>query len=90
MEIDDLRRAFYPQVKDLKARGQTAWLCGVPDGRGRVCGRSLDKGTFVVTDDNDVIMTCSKHRQVFCEGAEFVAASNGRRSVLYFRSPPRS
>jgi hypothetical protein len=88
MEIDDLRRAFYPQVKDLKRRGQTAWLCGASDGRGKVCGRTLNIRTLVVTDDNDVIMMCSKHRGVYCEGAEFVAATNGGRPI-YFQSAPR-
>jgi hypothetical protein len=85
---DELWRARHPRTKDRKAQGQTAWLCGVSDGRGKVCGRLLDPDTFGITDENGVVMECPKHHQVFCEGAQFVAASKGRRSVLYFRSSP--
>jgi hypothetical protein len=86
--LDELRESRRRRTKYLRSIGATAWLCGVSDGRGKVCGRILDQGTFDITDGNNVVMECPKHRQVFCEGREFVAASKGHRSVLYFRSFP--
>jgi hypothetical protein len=74
--------------------GETAYLCGVSDGRGKVCDWSIDPVDGIErTDDGDVIMRCRKHGRVVCDEREFVAATSpgpGRRSAVYFHALSRS
>jgi hypothetical protein len=74
--------------------GETAYLCGVSDGRGKICGWSIDIVDGVEeTDDGDPILRCPKHGRVVCDEREFVAATSpgpGRRSAVYFHALPRS
>ena len=61
-DIDRLRRASFPRVKYLKTKGAMVLLCGVSDGRGRICGCSIDGRTVEAMDlAAGVMATCSKH-----------------------------
>jgi hypothetical protein len=90
IEIEELRRLLDPGVKDLRERSTTALLCGVSDGHGKVCGRSLDINSVVLIDqENLVATTCPKHRGVICHSLDFVAALDAGRPAVHFRSPSR-
>lgn len=87
MELEDFLWLYNPRAKDLRARDETAFLCGVSDGRGKLCGRSLSPRSLFVPpepDQNVVFMSCPN---VMCRGSEFLVAMNEHRAALYFEAP---
>jgi hypothetical protein len=87
VNLDEFRRLYYPHVEDLKVRGQTALLCGVSDGRGRVCGRGIDAGNLTpMESDEGMLGRCPKHRYVMCTAAEFLAAIDGHKEAVCFKA----
>jgi hypothetical protein len=71
-------------IKDLKAQGIIAVLCGASDGRGRVCGRSCDDGAYP-DPDGGLEADCEKHGPVVCTVDRWNATVKvGGKAVIYF------
>ena len=82
MNLDEFPET-YVSVKDLKAAGVTATLCGVSDGRGKVCRRSCD-GPWPDPDHGVVVARCPKHGAVVCSADEFLAAVHHQKQAVFF------
>lgn len=72
-------------------------LCGISDGRGRICGHPVGPGTWerwvgvrnaadiVLEGEHDVVSMCPKHGVVAVEKAEFEKAQRDGRVAIHFR-----
>jgi hypothetical protein len=72
-------------------------LCGISDGRGKICGRRLGPGTWerwvgarnaadiVLEGEHSVVSMCPKHGVVAIEKAEFETAQRDGSVAVHFR-----
>lgn len=86
MNLDEFKRLHFPHVEDLKAKGETAWICGVSDGRGKICGRSVSP-LNPEPDLELMFADCRKHGLVVCAVPEFLAAMNEHPTAVHFHRP---
>ena len=72
-------------------------LCGISDGRGKLCGQSLGPGTWErwvgvrnaagieLEGETDVVSMCQKHGVLAIEKAEFETAQRDGSVAVHFR-----